>query len=161
MTDSDSSSRPVAEPDIEPSSPTAPAATPRGQSLIARLKEILVEHPGDSVLLHASPINISYEEGFSLLNPDSDPRKIDFPFAVAAHEVLAPNLRAFERGRLPPRAKHADVGIKEIIGHASRQRRFRPYHDKLDVLLVAESLDSWKIGGTDTSHTARNARVAG
>jgi ABC-2 type transport system permease protein len=47
----------------------------------------LVEHPGDSVLLHASPINISYEEGFSLLNPDSDPRKIDFPFAVAAHEV--------------------------------------------------------------------------
>ena len=47
----------------------------------------LVEHPGDSVLLHASPVNISYEEGFSLLNPDTDPRTIDFPFAVAAHEV--------------------------------------------------------------------------
>ncbi len=47
----------------------------------------LVEHPGDAVLLHASPVNISYEEGFSLLNPDSDPRTIDFPFAVTAHEV--------------------------------------------------------------------------
>ena len=28
-----------------------------------------VEHPGDGVTLHASPVNISYEEGFSLLNP--------------------------------------------------------------------------------------------
>ena len=34
----------------------------------------LVEHPGDGVSLHASPVNISYEEGFSLLNPASDPR---------------------------------------------------------------------------------------
>jgi hypothetical protein len=47
----------------------------------------LVEHPGDGVTLHASPINISYEEGFSLLNPDGDPRDIDFSFAVVAHEV--------------------------------------------------------------------------
>ena len=47
----------------------------------------LVEHPGEGVSLHASPVNISYEEGFSLLNPSGDPRDIDFPFAVVAHEV--------------------------------------------------------------------------
>jgi ABC-type transport system involved in multi-copper enzyme maturation permease subunit len=47
----------------------------------------LVEHPGDGVSLHASPVNISYEEGFSLLNPGADPRGIDFAFAVVAHEV--------------------------------------------------------------------------
>jgi ABC-2 type transport system permease protein len=46
-----------------------------------------VEQPGDGVSLHASPINISYEEGFSLLNPGADPRDIDLPFAVVAHEV--------------------------------------------------------------------------
>jgi ABC-2 type transport system permease protein len=47
----------------------------------------LVEQPGDGVSLHASPVNISYEEGFSLLNPGADRRDIDFPFAVVAHEV--------------------------------------------------------------------------
>ena len=46
-----------------------------------------VEHPGDGVGAHASPVNISYVEGFSLLNPDEDPRDIDLPFAVVAHEV--------------------------------------------------------------------------
>ena len=38
-----------------------------------------VEHPGDGVGAHASPVNISYVEGFSLLNPDDDPRDIDLP----------------------------------------------------------------------------------
>lgn len=40
-------------------------------------------YPGDAITLHASPINISYQEGFSLFNP----RDLDFPFAVVAHEV--------------------------------------------------------------------------
>jgi ABC-2 type transport system permease protein len=47
----------------------------------------LIEQPGDGVSLHASPVNISYEEGFSLLNPAADQRDIDLPFAVVAHEV--------------------------------------------------------------------------
>jgi hypothetical protein len=47
----------------------------------------LVERPGDTMVLHASPINISYEEPFALLNPEADPRSIDLPFAVVAHEV--------------------------------------------------------------------------
>lgn len=46
-----------------------------------------VEQPGDGVSVHAAPVNISYEEGFSLLNPGADPRDIDLPFAVVAHEV--------------------------------------------------------------------------
>ncbi|WP_309893777.1 M1 family aminopeptidase [Archangium sp.] len=47
----------------------------------------LVEHPGDGNGLHASPMNISYEEGFSLFNPKADGRELDFPFAIVAHEV--------------------------------------------------------------------------
>jgi ABC-2 type transport system permease protein len=47
----------------------------------------LVEHPGAGMSLHAYPVNVSYFEGFSLMNPDKDARNIDFPFAVVAHEV--------------------------------------------------------------------------
>jgi ABC-2 type transport system permease protein len=47
----------------------------------------LVEAAGAGVGLRAHPINIRYWEGFALLNPDGDPRGIDFPFAVVAHEV--------------------------------------------------------------------------
>ena len=47
----------------------------------------LVEHPGQGNSLHGAPINVEYEEGFSLFNPDADPRHIDFPFAVVAHEM--------------------------------------------------------------------------
>lgn len=47
----------------------------------------LIERPGDAVLLHASPINIYYQEPFALLNPDADGRAIDLVFAVVAHEV--------------------------------------------------------------------------
>ena len=47
----------------------------------------LVERPGSGNSLHASPVNISYLEGFSLFDPDGDPRGVDFPFAVVAHEV--------------------------------------------------------------------------
>jgi ABC-type transport system involved in multi-copper enzyme maturation permease subunit len=46
-----------------------------------------VEQPGHGVSLHASPVNISYEEGFALLNPGGDSRDIDLPFALVAHEV--------------------------------------------------------------------------
>src|SRR5215213_3573562 len=47
----------------------------------------LVEHPGNGNTLHSSPINISYQEGFSLFNPREGPEALDFPFAVVAHEV--------------------------------------------------------------------------
>jgi len=47
----------------------------------------LVEEPSNGNSLHAFPINISYREGFSLFDPDRDTRKLDFPFAVVAHEM--------------------------------------------------------------------------
>lgn len=47
----------------------------------------LVEHAGDSVTLHASPVNISYQEPFALLDLEKDQRQIDLPFAVVAHEM--------------------------------------------------------------------------
>jgi ABC-type transport system involved in multi-copper enzyme maturation permease subunit len=47
----------------------------------------LVEHPGSAVSLHAFPVNVSYQERFALLDPDADARGVDFPFAVAAHEI--------------------------------------------------------------------------
>jgi len=47
----------------------------------------LVEQSGQSMTLHASPINISYQEAFAGLNPEADPRGFDLPYAVVAHEI--------------------------------------------------------------------------
>ena len=47
----------------------------------------VVEHPGDDMVAHASPTNISFQEPASLLNPAADTRNIDLAFAVMAHEV--------------------------------------------------------------------------
>jgi hypothetical protein len=46
-----------------------------------------VEQKGQSMMLHASPINISFQEAFAGLNPDGDTRKFDLVYAVAAHEI--------------------------------------------------------------------------
>jgi ABC-type transport system involved in multi-copper enzyme maturation permease subunit len=46
-----------------------------------------VEHPGRRRTLYARPINIQYQEGFSFINPEAEPRGMDLPFAVVAHEV--------------------------------------------------------------------------
>ena len=46
-----------------------------------------IEHPGNAVVLHAAPVNVSYDERFSILNPDQDRRGLDLPFAVVAHEM--------------------------------------------------------------------------
>lgn len=46
-----------------------------------------VEQPGRRRTLFANSINIRYQEGFSFINPEGDPRGIDLPFAVVAHEV--------------------------------------------------------------------------
>lgn len=46
----------------------------------------LVEHPGSGGL-HASPINVWFQESAALFDPGRDDRGLDFPFAVVAHEV--------------------------------------------------------------------------
>ncbi len=47
----------------------------------------LVAAPGMSPGLRAYPMNIRYYEGISLMNPEKDPRDVDFLFGVVAHEV--------------------------------------------------------------------------
>ena len=47
----------------------------------------LVEHPGGRRTLFSNPTNIQYQEGFSFINPVDDPRGIDLPSAVVAHEM--------------------------------------------------------------------------
>ena len=46
-----------------------------------------VEYPSAGGSLHATYATIWYKELFSLFDPDHEPRRIDLPFAVAAHEV--------------------------------------------------------------------------
>ena len=46
-----------------------------------------VERPGHGMGMHADAGTISFQEGFSLLNPEDDPRSFDLVFAVVAHEV--------------------------------------------------------------------------
>ncbi|HYC60279.1 MAG TPA: ABC transporter permease [Thermoanaerobaculia bacterium] len=49
----------------------------------------LVEYPssGRGLGLTSFPGLIEYSEAFALVRPDDDPRKIDFPFAIIAHEM--------------------------------------------------------------------------
>ena len=47
----------------------------------------LVEHPGHGTGMHADASMLTYTEGFSLWNPKDDPRSLDLPFAVVAHEM--------------------------------------------------------------------------
>lgn len=47
----------------------------------------LVENPGRGMGAHAEATTIDYTEGFSRFNPADDPRGLDFPFAIIAHEM--------------------------------------------------------------------------
>jgi hypothetical protein len=47
----------------------------------------MVEYPAAGGSLHAAPATIWYQELFSLFDTPRDPRRIDLPFAVVAHEV--------------------------------------------------------------------------
>ena len=46
-----------------------------------------VERPSTGVGATAFPGMVAYSEGMALLDPESDPRDLDFPFAVFAHEM--------------------------------------------------------------------------
>ena len=47
----------------------------------------MVEYPSHGGSLHAAPGVIWYQERFALFDPVNEPRRIDLPFAVVAHEV--------------------------------------------------------------------------
>ncbi|HET7230029.1 MAG TPA: hypothetical protein VFJ16_08515 [Longimicrobium sp.] len=47
----------------------------------------LVENPVRRMGAHAEASTIDYGQGFALFNPAEDPRGLDFPFAIIAHEM--------------------------------------------------------------------------
>jgi ABC-2 type transport system permease protein len=47
----------------------------------------VVERPGNGTGMHAEASMITHEEGFSLWNPKDDPRSLDLPYAIVAHEM--------------------------------------------------------------------------
>lgn len=47
----------------------------------------LVENPGRGIGAHAEATTIDYTEGFSRYDPAEDPRGLDMPFAIIAHEM--------------------------------------------------------------------------
>jgi ABC-2 type transport system permease protein len=47
----------------------------------------LVENPGGGIGAHAEAATIDYTEGFSRFDPADDPRGLDLPFGVVAHEM--------------------------------------------------------------------------
>ncbi|WP_420125140.1 hypothetical protein [Longimicrobium sp.] len=47
----------------------------------------LVENPGQGMGAHAEATTIDYTEGLSRYNPAADPRGLDMPFAIFAHEM--------------------------------------------------------------------------
>jgi ABC-2 type transport system permease protein len=47
----------------------------------------LVENPGRGMGAHAEATTIDYTEGLSRYNPAADPRGLDMPFAIIAHEM--------------------------------------------------------------------------
>jgi ABC-2 type transport system permease protein len=47
----------------------------------------LVENPGSGMGAHADAATIDYTEGYTRFNPAQDPRGLDFPFAIIAHEM--------------------------------------------------------------------------
>jgi ABC-2 type transport system permease protein len=47
----------------------------------------LVQNPGRGIGAHAAAATIDYTEGFTRFDPAADPRGLDLPFAVIAHEM--------------------------------------------------------------------------
>lgn len=97
----------------------------------------LIENPGGGMGAHAEPTTIDYTEGFSRFNPRQDPRGLDLPFGVMAHEMAhewqAPH--AFVEGAAllsESFAWYAAMGVvEETYGraHLRRLQRFfrQPY----------------------------------
>jgi ABC-2 type transport system permease protein len=91
----------------------------------------MVEHPGTTGTLHSAAATIWYQELFSLLDPAADPRGIDAPFAIVAHEVahqFQPRLAPVEgRGLVSESfAWYAAFGvIEDTYGPAHLQRFLR------------------------------------
>jgi ABC-2 type transport system permease protein len=92
----------------------------------------LVENPGRGMGAHAEATTIDYTEGLSRYNPAADPRGLDMPFAIIAHEMAhewqVPHAIAEGAGLLSESfAWYAAMGVVERAygrAHLERLRRF-------------------------------------
>jgi ABC-type transport system involved in multi-copper enzyme maturation permease subunit len=92
----------------------------------------LVENPGSGIGAHADASTIDYTEGFSRYNASDDPKTLDMPFAVMAHEMAHQWGVAYAMAEGAPLlsegfAWYAAMGVvEESYGrdHLQRLRRF-------------------------------------
>lgn len=92
----------------------------------------LVENPGRGIGAHAEATTIDYTEGFSRYDPAEDPRGLDMPFAIIAHEMAhewqVPHAMAEGAPLLSESfAWYAAMGVMENAygrEHLERLRRF-------------------------------------
>jgi ABC-2 type transport system permease protein len=102
-----------------------------------------VEYPGQSLTMHASPINITFQEAFSGLNSGADERGVDFPFAVAAHEVA----HQWWGNQMSPASVEGGPLLSEALAWFSAMCIVAEEHgeDHLQRLLDLMHGDSWTI----------------
>lgn len=126
----------------------------------------LVEYPSDSYLLGMTAHSglITYTEGFPLVRVAADPRKIDFPFAIVAHEVshqwwghqlvpaaveggafLAESLAWYD-GMLVVEQTYGRDHLQRILD-MMRQQYLGPHQPRAVPLLRAvDQLDAYRVG---------------
>ena len=82
---------------------------------------------------------------------------------MAGHEALGEILRGFELGGFPGRAENLQAAGAEDIDHAGRQRRFRADDGEVDLVLLGEISQGFRIGDIDVFQLvlARRAGIAG
>ena len=121
----------------------------------------VVENPVRGMGAHADATTIDYGQGFSLFNPDDDPRGLDFPFAIIAHEMAhewgVPYAYAEGAGLITESfAWYAAMGVvEETYGreHLQRLRRFfrqptpiRPIRQSVPLLRAMDPYAAYRKG---------------
>jgi hypothetical protein len=88
----------------------------------------LIERPGLGFGMHSDAIDISYDEGNSLLTPMDGPRGLDLPFYVVAHEVAH---QWWGAQLTPARAEGAGVLVESLASYSAYQvveKTYGPEH---------------------------------
>jgi hypothetical protein len=82
---------------------------------------------------------------------------------VARHEALGEILGGFKLGSFLGRAEDLQTTGPENIHHASRQRRFRADDGEVDLVLLGEISQGFRVGDIDVFQLvlARRAGIAG
>lgn len=106
----------------------------------------LIENPGAGMGAHAEATTIDYTEGFSRFNPQQDPRGLDLPFGVIAHEMAhewhAPYAFAGGAALLSESfAWYAAMGVvEETYGRAHLRRLLRFFRQPYPIQPIRQSV---------------------